>query len=450
MHRPLLPVLLGCLLAGFLSGCGHATSASVPAEARSSSAAEPGGGAPAVRVTTVTPERKDLRLISSQPAAIEAWETTPLHTKIAGFVGEIRADIGDRVVKDQLLLQLDVPELHDEHRQQQALLAQAEAEVGQAQAELEAARAAVATAAAKIEETGAGVTRAEATLIQQQAEYARIEQLVASRSVTQSLFDEAAAKLRAAEAAQAAAAAVVESARAGVTQAEAGVRKSEADLVAAQARRDVAEANLARAATMLAYTEIKAPYDGVITTRNVDTGHYVQPAAAGATPLMVISSTQRVRIFIDVPEVEAGWVDSGENGDSVTIRVPALAGREFTRPVTRTSWALDDKNRSLRSEIDCDNPDGALRPGMYASATILLEERNDVLTLPATAVVRTDDGAYCCVVRQNKAVHTPVETGLRTDEGVEIVSGLAPDAVVVLSGVAALSDGAAVEVIAGE
>ena len=211
----------------------------------------------------------------------------------------------------------------------------------------------------------AGVTRAAATLIQQQAEYTRVEQLVASRSVTQSLFDGATAQLRAAEAAQAAAAAVVESARAGVLQAEAKVRKSQADVVAAQARRDVAHANLARAATMLAYTEIKAPYDGVITTRNVDTGHYVQPAAAGSTPLLVIAGTERVRIFIDIPEVEAGWVDSGEQGDAVTIRVPALAGREFTCPVTRTSWALDDKNRSLRTELDCRNPDGELRPGMY-------------------------------------------------------------------------------------
>ena len=435
--------MAACLLAATLSGCGDSTSASDPSGAEASAAA-------AIRVTAGSPERKDLKLYSLQPAAVEAWETTPLHPKIDGFVAELHVDIGDRVTHDQLLLKLDVPELHDEHRQQQALLAQAEAEVGQAEAELEATRAAVATAAAKIDEAGAGVTRADATLVQQQAEYTRVEQLVESRSVTQSLFDEAAAQLGAAEATRAAAAAVVESARAGLLQAEANVRKSEADVVAAQARRAVAEANLARAATMLAYTEIKAPYDGVITARNIDTGHYVQPAAAGTTPLLVIASMQRVRIFIDIPEVEAGWVDSGEHGDSVTIRVPALAGREFTCPVTRTSWALDDKNRSLRSEIDCDNPDGALRPGMYASASILLEERNDVLTLPATAVVRTDEGAYCCVVRQNKAVHTPVETGLRTDEGVEIVSGLAPDAIVVLSGVAALSDGAAVEVIGGE
>jgi HlyD family secretion protein len=452
-HISLAGLLTGAALLCSSSGCGDPSAAAVaPDQSAAVAGLSPAGaqtGAP-IRVKAGAPQRKDLKLYSTQPAWIEAWETTPLYSRITGYVDEVLVDIGDRVTKDQVLLRLSVPELHDELRQKQALAQQAEAEVGQSQASLDASRAGVDTAQAKIEETSAGVVRAEATLSEQQAEYERVQALVASRSATQKLLEEVTGQLKAAEAGVQEATAAVQSARAEVRQSEAGVRKAEADLVAAQARLQVAQANVAQTETMLAYTEIKAPYDGVVTERNVDTGHYVQPSAGSTTPLLIVSSPDEVRVFLDVPEADSGRVDSGEHADAATIRIPALGNREITGTVTRTSWALDSSNRSLRVEIDCPNDGGELRPGMYATASILLEQRSDVLTIPATSIVRDEDGAHCYIVATGKAVRTQIEIGLRAGDDVEVQSGLDPDSVVVMSGIDGLEDGQRVELVEGD
>jgi RND family efflux transporter MFP subunit len=417
--------------------------------AQPTKAAADEGAAGVTRVTAGPPARKDLKLHTSQPAWIQAYEQTPLVAKVAGYTEAVLVDIGDEVRADQVLVRLFVPELHDELRQKESLVAQAEADVGQAQAEVDAARAAVVTAEAKVDQAAAGIRRADADVAFSEAEYARVKELVEGRSVTQKLFEEATHRLRAAEAAQQEATAAVESAKAALRQSQAGVRKAEADVAAMQARHQVAASNLAQTRTMLAYTEIKAPYNGVVTQRNVDTGHFVQ-AAGGAKPLLTVVRNDRVRIFVDVPETEAGYVNSGERGDLASVRVPALAGREYAAPVTRTSWALDAANRSLRSEIDMANTDGTLRPGMYATATILLEERPGALTLPATAILRDGPNTYCCVVESGKIARTPVRVGLRAGDDVEVLSGLDESQTVVLARGEGLKEGQAVEVLEGK
>lgn len=403
---------------------------------------------PLDRVTAGPPQRKTLELYTTQPGRIEAFETTPLSPKIAGYVDQVLVDIGDRVEKGQPLLKFSVPELHDELRQKQALTAQAEAETRQAEAATRAAEAARATAEALVAQAQAGTARAEADYQRWHSEYDRMSDLATSGSVTRKLVDEALNQFRAADAARQEVQAQVESARAALSQSEANLEKARADEVAAGARLRVAEANLARAETMLGYTEIKAPFDGVVTRRTVDTGHYVQPASgSGSQPLLVVARHDRLRVFVDVPELEASLIDSGEAGDTALIRIQAMRDDEVEGRVTRTSWALDPSNRSLRTEIDIPNPDGRLRPGMYATAHILLERREDALTLPATAVLQDQGQTLCCVVDSGRIRRQPLTTGLRAGADVEIVSGLDGNETIVLLRADSLTEDQAVEVI---
>jgi HlyD family secretion protein len=434
LPRQLLAVSV-CLLVLCINGChrgpnkGHASA---------------GGDASIERVTVGKPQRKTLVRTTTQPARIEAFEQTPLFAKLAGFVKEVHVDIGDPVSVGQPLITLNIPELLDDVAQKSALVTRAAADVEQAVANVKALQAAVASAQAKIAEARAGVTRAKAELDRWQAEYERIRQLSDSGSVTQKLRDETFNQLQAATAARDEAEAAVTSAEASAAEAAANVDKSEADVVAAEAQLKVAQAELARARTLLSYAEICSPFDGVVTQRSVDTGHFVQPAGgAGAIPLLVVARIDKVRIFLDVPEMEAGLVDVG---DKATISVQALSGKTVESTVVRTSWSLDARNRSLRAEVDVANDGAQLRPGMYALGTIELDRRTDVLVLPTPAINHDVSGDYCWVVVSDAVDRRHVELGLRSGAEVEVRSGIDQDSLVVLARGELLAKGQKVQV----
>lgn len=392
--------------------------------------------------------RKTLTLYSPQPAVIEAFEETPLYAKVAGYVEQIHVDIGDRVVKDQPLVELWIPELADDRTAKEALVAQAEAELEQARAGVAAAEAAIKTAEAQFAGAQAGITRAAAELERWRAEADRITKLVASGVVTDKLGDETRNQLRAAEAAQAEAAAQVQSVEAMVDEAKAQARKAVADQAAAAARVKVAEAELARSITLEQYSQIKAPYDGVITARNVDTRHAVQPSGSSSRPLLVIASRGRVRVMTSIPETEAPLVSHAtDDADPVVVAVQAIPHRTWEGTVTRTSWSLDESNRSLTVEIDLANDDDALRPGMYATAQVRLAEAKDVLTLPVAAIVRDGGATLCCVLEGAVISRRPVQLGLRVGDEIEVQSGLTETDAVVLARASGLKDGQTVEVL---
>jgi HlyD family secretion protein len=431
-------VTLGvAVLAASLTGCGKGSG--IEPGASSASTAEP----KVTRVVVGRPVRKPLVLVTTQPARIEAYEETPLYAKVASYVDEVAVDIGDAVKKGQTLITLRIPELQNAVDQRQALLTQAKAQIAQAEAAELAARAAADTATAHVKEAEAGVGRASADHERWEAEHLRIASLAKSGSVTPKLAEETKNQLRAAESSRDEATAAVESAEAAVREAEAMIAKSEADLQAAEARAAVAEADLAEAKTMLSYRELQAPFDGVVISRGVDPGHFVQPASGvGAKPLAAVASTDRMRVSLDVPEMEAAFVDVG---DPVVLRVQALRGAEIKGKVARISWSLDAGNRSLRAEVDVPNDDLALRPGMYATGVIELDRRVEALTLPATAIVRNGVEAICMIIEDGVAKRFPVELGLRVGADVEIVSGLTEANDVITIRPEALADGQPVE-----
>jgi HlyD family secretion protein len=397
------------------------------------------------RVVAGPPIRKTLILTTTQPARIEAYEVTPLVAKLAGYVGEVRVDIGEAVKKDQPLLVLHIPELANEVAQKQAYLKQGEAEVKQAAANVDAMRAAAETAAAKVAEAQAGVAGAQADAERWIAELNRIKQLASSGSVTQKLVDESSNQLAAAKAASQKAVAAVASAEAGAREATALVAKAEADHAAAEARLGVARADLDRAETMLGYATLTAPFDGVVTQRAVDNGHFVQPASQAAVrPLLTVARTDKVRVSLEVPELEAGQVDVG---DAVTLNIQALAGEPIQGSITRTSWSLDPANRSLRAEIDLLNVSARFRPGLYATATIELARRDNVLTVPVTAIIRVDQQTFVNEVQNGTVIRRQVKLGLRSGSEVEILRGFDEQATIVQLRGESLTEGQAVEII---
>ncbi len=413
------------------------------------------GAAPASaldRVTAGTPTKKTLQLFSEQPGRVIAFEETPILSKLAGYVKSVHFDIGDKVAKGEVLVSLHAPEYQDQLEQKRGLLGQAEAQVKQAEAALVAAEAASNSAKSLVVQAEAGVGRTDAEYARWDSELKRIQQLVSKGSVTPKLADETSSQFQSADAARKEALASIESAKARQRESEANILTAKADIDAAKAKLKVAQSDIDQAETMLTYTKLIAPFDGFVTSRHVDAGHYVQPAGANnAQPLMTVSNVSKVRVFVNIPESEAAWVNAGfgdaSSGDPVTILSPSLPAGKIESRVTRTSLQVDPQSRSLSAEIDLDNSDLILLPGAFVTTKMLLEQRENVLTLPTGAIVKDADGTKCCVVIDGKVQHRAIELGLRVGDDVEVKSGLDGSETVVLVRAASLQVGQRVEII---
>ena len=404
------------------------------------------------RVTAGPPIRKTLKLMTEQPGRVVPFEQTPIYSKLAAYVSAVHVDIGDRVTKGQVLIDLALPEYRDQLAQKKSLLAQAEAQIKQAEAAVRAMEAAANSARLAIDQASASIGRVDSDLARYTSERQRIGQLVEKGSATAKLGEESLSQVRTAEAAKKEVVATVESAKAKADEARAKVASAKADVEAAIARRDVAKTDVAQAETMLSYGQLVAPYSGVIVKRHIDQGHFVQPASsAGSLPLLMLASIDRLRVCVDIPESEAAFVDAGYAdagaGDPVTIRSPTLRDQVIETRVTRSSWQLDAENRSLTVESQVDATTSGLLPGTFVNVSILLAQRDDVLTLPIAAVVRTGSVTTCKLVKDKRIITRPIKLGLRVGDEVEIVEGLDGSESVVLIRAAALQDGQEVEVI---
>ncbi len=422
------------VLAALNAGCGKPTG-----EAAARPTAD---GSPSIaRVTTIRPERKTIRRTTEEPGQIEAAETTPIYAKLAGYVERVAVDIGDKVKKGQVLAELRMPETEADLKEKRAMVEQAQAEKKQAEATVEVSQAGVTSAEAKVAEIHAGTRRSEADVARWRSEFTRVEQLFRERAQTGSLLDETRNKLKAAEATQEEVQAQVNSAEAALAEATALLDKARSDVQTATAHIEVARFEAEHAEAMASYRQILAPFDGVVTHRGVDTGHLTTPGATGER-LFIVARSDVVTITVGVPETDAPFVTPG---DQALVRLQALEGKTFEAKVTRTAWALDAETRTLRAEIDLPNVDDVLRPGLYAYATITTEERKDVLTVPATAVVTEGSRSYCVTVANGHAKRKEVELGLSDGMRTEIISGIDGGEMVVEANASALVDGQPVE-----
>jgi RND family efflux transporter MFP subunit len=373
----------------------------------------------------VKPQRTTLSRTVNQPGYIRAYEQTPVFSKIPGYLQAVNVDIGDRVSQGKVLAELWVPEMEVDVAQKKALVGQAKAELDQSTQAVLVAEADLRSAQAKVEAARATLVRARAQLQRTQSQYARLKKAGPGQGgvIGQEDVEEARLGFEAAQAGLKEVEAQIQSAQANRDASQARRDKAKVDVTVADAHLEVAKKNRQQAETMLAYSKITAPFKGVVTQRNVDTGHFVQPATtAKGAALFTVMRTDRLRIRVEVPETEADWV---RKGSPVKVRVQVLKGFEYVGEVTRTSWSVDPTARTLLAEVDVSDPDGKLRPGMYAYATITAEHKN-VWTLPASAVLTEGEvtqgyRSYCFLVEDGKLRRTPLEVGARNKDLVEVL-----------------------------
>ena len=364
-------------------------------------------------VVIVKPERQSLRRIIEQPGAIQPDEQTELVAKLPAYVAKLHADIG-KVVRGpkydsqgheiepgELLAKLTIPELEEELNQKKAKARYAEAQVKQAEKAKIAAEANVGTARATLDEAKAMKERWE-------SESERMAAMTKTGSVEVQTREETKRQYKASIAR-------VASADAGVLKAEADAGKADADLLAAREQVHLSKAEVGQIEALLTYTKIRAPYDGIVVRRHVNTGDFLRgEAGKGGAGIFTVARTNPVRVVVAVPEADAGLI---EEKAEATLDV---LGRSLKGQVSRTSWALQQGSRTLRAEIDMPNADGKLRPGTYVYARIT-GRLPETWTLPTSAVVKQGEAMVCFLIEDGKAVRTQVQVGHNDGQRVQVL-----------------------------
>ena len=297
------------------------------------------------------------------PMTLEGDQRTELRARVEGYVSEVHVDIGDRVTAGQLLVSLDAPELEAEVRRRQQMVLQAQAHLGVAQGSVRTAEARMRQAASSRDE--------QAAMKQlRMSELQRYQTLVQRGAVQSEKLDEANYAVMAVDAA-------VIKIEADVDAAQADIEAAKNEVAFAKSGIEVAKAELAHAIAQDELREIKAPFNGLVTDRTVDPGQLVSPGSMTGAPLLVVEKVDVLRGVMTVPAEEAALV---RIGDTVSLsgfgNTTAKAPDGKAPVVSRLSQSLDAKTRTMRIEIDLQNPYDEkaksydLLSGQYGSATI--------------------------------------------------------------------------------
>lgn len=322
------------------------------------------------------------------PGNIEPLYNAAIYARTEGYIEKRNVDIGSKVKAGQVLAVISSPEVDQQLMQARATLAQSQATLQQTRATLAQAKA--------------------------NAELARLTRerdlpLGAQRAISQQIVDEA-----------------VQAYNARIADVEA----AEANITAAQANMDANRANVARLLQLQSFEQVVAPFDGIITARNVERGDLVSTGSAAAgKPLFSIAQNGTLRIQIDVPQSEAVNIQEGQKA---SLTVKERLGREYTGTVVRSAGSLDSAARTMLTEIQVDNRDGSLLPGMYAQVKFTLAEQRSSLIIPTSSLVIDHNGMRVVTVQSGHTIHyAPVAIGKDMGTQVEILSGIqATDALV--------------------
>jgi RND family efflux transporter MFP subunit len=199
------------------------------------------------------------------------------------------------------------------------------------------------------------------------------------------------------------------------------------DMLAKRAMLQSAQANVRRLTELVSYEKVVAPFDGVVTARNVDVGALVTAGGApglgaSAGELFHVAQRDTLRVFIDVPQGDAPYVTASTRA---YLTVQQYPGRQFAAQVARNSGAMDPVSRTLRVEVDVDNRDGALLPGAYAQVHLALENSRPALDLPVSALLFRPNGVTIATVDQNSRTQLKtVAIGRDFGTHVEVLTGL--------------------------
>jgi len=342
------------------------------------------------------------------PANIGAIQYTTIYARVDGYLKSRFVDIGDHVKNGQLLAVIDTPTIDEQ--------------LAQARADLIRAKATLDTSIADNKQAIAQEVAAEADLIKARSNYdyasitaSRWENLCARGAVSQQSRDEKVRSLDTTNAQVSVDVANIKAAKAKVVASASKIAESKAEILAKQAevRKLVAEQG---------FQKVTAPFEGVITERKVDPGALItQGSQSSNLELFQLARINRLRIYVSVPQRVARYMHNGVIADVI---VPEFPERKFIGKVTNTSGGLDPNTRTRQTEIQIDNPDRVLLPGMYAEIKLTGARDGNWIKVPGTTIVTRPNGQYVVVVQDGKATYKQVTIGRDFGNELEIRVGL--------------------------
>jgi RND family efflux transporter MFP subunit len=346
------------------------------------------------RVEVVRPRRATVAQRLQANATLEAFEETDLFAKVSGYLSDVRVDIGDHVKAGQVLAVIDVPEMKQE--------------LAEAKAQLESKKSSLESARRQLDHNMADLALQNA-LAKDRDQLGEGRGFISDRTLDQV------------------------HANANIAKADLGVAEANRDLAANQV--DVAAATVEKIKALLTYTQIVAPFDGVVARRQVNRGDLVQAATATRTTpsagsLFTVQRIDIIRVFCDVPENDVPHLHVG---DPAIVKPAGFDDKPFIGKVTRFSLRLDPETRNMRTEIDLPNPEERLYPGTYAQVSLEMNRRPDALTVPAAAVGSDGDGSFVYTITDNRITRLTVKTGLSDNGRTEVTAGLSEETDVVAS-----------------
>jgi HlyD family secretion protein len=382
-----------------------------------SSSDNPGDKETGIAVKTVRPKLNKQEFVRSvtQPAYIRGFFQAEIMARVAGPVKFIEKNIGDRVKKGEVVVELDVPDLIAEVAQKEALVKQATSEANLAEALVKVMGAAKKAAKELIDEKRSDVDRTAAFKKFKDSELKRFKILVERKGATEDLIDEHVKDAEAASASWKSAQFAVNTAAASFEEFDAKLEAAIVDTEVKKARVEVAKADLAHAQAMLDFAKIRAPFDGMIVARKVDPGDFVQNASTGhPMPVLSLDRIDFITAVMWVPEKDAPYVTKDTEA---VLRMDALGDREIKAKVTRLANCLDaEKGRDMRIEVDIKNKDLAMKPGMYGSMKLILQKFDNTYLIPSGAIFERNGKTYILEVKDEVAnlvpVHVQLEDGV--------------------------------------
>ena len=343
---------------------------------------------PSVRVAPVRASASTVSI--TWPGNTEAFAQANIFARASGYISKRNVDIGSRVKTGDLLIEITAPEVEHQIAQAEGTLAQLQAALLQAKANRDLA----------------------------QVTWDRDSPLVKEGWVTKQQGDTDRLNL--------------ESREAAVAVAQANVVAQHAQLKVLNQQKD--------------YQSVVAPFDGVITQRNIDVGSLVQADATSGTFLFTLMKSDELRIQLYVPQDEALGVAPGVEA---IVRVPEIPGREFLGTVTRIADALAPGTRTLLTEIDVPNPDRALSPGLYCNVELKIPRKTPSLIVPSDAVVFNSAGLTVAVVENGVARFHKITVARDFGTTVEVTQGVKEGDQVILNPAVDLTDGQKVQIKPG-
>ncbi len=350
-------------------GAGSVSCVSCGSQSNSGAAAQGTAAPPVPTVEVAKVSSKKLSITVRLPGELQAFEAVAVFPKVTAYVDSVSVDRGSRVKSGQLMARLVAPELAAQRAEAQSKLQAAESQRAESQAKLSS----------------------------DESTYERLKSASATPGVV---------------------------AGNDLEIAQRAVEADRARLEASRGSAEAAKSALKSVADLEGYLQVRAPFNGIVTERNVHPGSLVGPstgASGAAMPMLRLEKADRLRLVVPVPEKYTGGI---AEGTKLEFSVPAYAGQAFSGTVARIAHSVDVKTRTMPVELEVKNAEGRLSSGMFPEVLWAVRRTGPSLFVPVSAVVRTTEATFVVRVRDGSTEWVNVQTGELDGKSIEVIGGL--------------------------